>query len=86
MKLGPRRNYHKGRVAIRHYANQPARPLVGVFSVIVKTGCGTDGALHSTCADSAEGGAGLPQLRSWRGDGGWSGDRQLQLFRRKIEN
>ena len=27
MKLGPRRNYHKGRAAIRHYANQPARPL-----------------------------------------------------------
>ena len=22
MKLGPRRNYHKGRAAIRHYANQ----------------------------------------------------------------
>ena len=27
VKLGPRRNYHKGRVAIRHYANQPAHPL-----------------------------------------------------------
>ena len=27
MKLGPRRNYHKGRAAIRHYANQTARPL-----------------------------------------------------------
>ena len=27
MKLGPRRNYHKGRGAIRHYANQTARPL-----------------------------------------------------------
>ena len=26
VKLGPRRNYHKGR-AIRHYANQTARPL-----------------------------------------------------------
>ena len=25
VKLGPRRNYHKGRAAIRHYANQPAR-------------------------------------------------------------
>ena len=24
MKLGPQRNYHKGRAAIRHYANQPA--------------------------------------------------------------
>ena len=24
VKLGPRRNYHKGRAAIRHYANQPA--------------------------------------------------------------
>ena len=23
VKLGPRRNYHKGRAAIRHYANQP---------------------------------------------------------------
>ena len=27
VKLGPRRNYHKGRAAIRHYANQTARPL-----------------------------------------------------------
>ena len=27
VKLGPRRNYHKGRAAIRHNANQPARPL-----------------------------------------------------------
>ena len=27
VKLGPRRNYHKGQVAIRHYANQTARPL-----------------------------------------------------------
>ena len=25
--LGPRRNYHEGRAAIRHYANQSARPL-----------------------------------------------------------
>ena len=28
VKLGPRRNYHKGRAAIRHYANQTARPLL----------------------------------------------------------
>ena len=27
VKLGPRRNYHKGRAAIRHYANQTACPL-----------------------------------------------------------
>ena len=27
MKLGRRRNYHEGGAAIRHYANQPARPL-----------------------------------------------------------
>merc|ERR1712155_181819 len=27
VKLGPRQNYHKGRAAIRHYANQTARPL-----------------------------------------------------------
>ena len=27
VKLGPRRNYHKGRAATRHYANQPARPF-----------------------------------------------------------
>ena len=27
---------------------QPGEPVVGAFSVIVKTGCGTDGALHST--------------------------------------
>ena len=27
------------------------KALVGAFSVIVKTGCGTDGALHSTSHD-----------------------------------
>ena len=27
VKLGLRRNYHDGRAAIRHYANQTARPL-----------------------------------------------------------
>ena len=27
VKLGPRRNYHEVRAAIRHYANQPARPF-----------------------------------------------------------
>ena len=27
VKLGPRHNYHKGQAAIRHYANQTARPL-----------------------------------------------------------
>ena len=27
VKLGPQRNYHKGRAAIRHYANQPTRPF-----------------------------------------------------------
>ena len=27
VKLGPWRNYPKGRAAIRHYANQPARPF-----------------------------------------------------------
>ena len=27
VKLGPQRNYHEGRAAIRHYANQPACPL-----------------------------------------------------------
>ena len=31
MKLGPQYNYHKGRAAIRHYANQTARLA---FSVI----------------------------------------------------
>ena len=48
VKLGPRRNYHKGRAAIRHYANlnsvlnvkavvaafNQEKALVGVFSVI----------------------------------------------------
>ena len=29
------------------------KALVGAFSVIVKTGCGTDGALHSTSPDTA---------------------------------
>ena len=28
------------------------KALVGAFSVIVKTGCGTDGALHSTIQDA----------------------------------
>ena len=28
VKLGPRRNHHKGRAAIRHYANQTACPLL----------------------------------------------------------
>ena len=28
MKLGPRRNYHKGQVAQRDYANQPAHPVL----------------------------------------------------------
>ena len=42
MKLGHQRNYHKGRAAIRHYANQPAcllwpLLLVGPFSVIVNS-------------------------------------------------
>ena len=27
VKLGPQRNYHEGRAAIRHYANQTALPL-----------------------------------------------------------
>ena len=50
MKLGPRRNYHEGQAAIRHYANQPSvlnvktlvgafnqeKALVGAFSVIVQ--------------------------------------------------
>ena len=27
VKMGPRRNYHKGRAAIRHCANQTARPF-----------------------------------------------------------
>ena len=27
VKLGPRRNYHEVHAAIRHYTNQPARPL-----------------------------------------------------------
>ena len=26
-EIGTRRNYHQGRAAIRHYANQPACPL-----------------------------------------------------------
>ena len=29
------------------------KALVGAFSVVVKTGCGTDGALHSTSSLSA---------------------------------
>ena len=30
------------------------KALVGAFSVIVKTGCGTDGAFYSTNCDEAE--------------------------------
>ena len=43
------------------------KALVGAFSVIVKTGCGTDGALHSTNLDVdgdielLSGGGGQPQ-------------------------
>ena len=33
VKLGPRRNYHKGRAAIRHYANQPGLPFMTFASV-----------------------------------------------------
>ena len=39
------------------------KALVGAFSVIVKTGCGTDGALHSTSQEPGcrmMGGAGPP--------------------------
>ena len=50
MKLGRRRKSHKGwLVSIVSYSCRSLRiSLVGAFSVIVKTGCGTDGALHST--------------------------------------
>ena len=34
MKLGPRRNYHEGRAAIRHYANQPAHLAQCLNSVL----------------------------------------------------
>ena len=33
VKLGPRRNYHKGRAAIRHYANQSAH-VERPFSIV----------------------------------------------------
>ena len=43
VKLGPRRNYHKERAAIRHYANQVVvatfnqeKALKGAFSMIVQ--------------------------------------------------
>ena len=36
------------------------KALVGAFSVIVKTGCGTDGALHSTGAHRVEGAVAQP--------------------------
>ena len=34
--MGPRRNYHEGWAAIRHYANQPARPfwLINRFAAL----------------------------------------------------
>ena len=32
VKLGPRHNYHKGRAAIRHYANQPANLWIAFVS------------------------------------------------------
>ena len=41
MKLGPRRNYHEGRAALRHYANQPVSydlyvgfPILHLLTVI----------------------------------------------------
>ena len=40
MKLGCQYKSHKGRAAIRHYANQPfnqEKALEGAFSVIVKS-------------------------------------------------
>ena len=43
VKLGPRRNYHKGRAAIRHYVKavvasfNQEKALVGAFSVIIRT-------------------------------------------------
>ena len=40
------------------------KALVGAFSVIVKTSCGTDGALHSTTLYDGEGGRG--HMRKWR--------------------
>ena len=45
MKLGPRLNYHNSvlnvKVLVGTFTQEKA--LVGAFSVIVKTGCGTDG-------------------------------------------
>ena len=32
VKLGPQLNYHKVRAVKRHYANQPARPLLMTFA------------------------------------------------------
>ena len=54
MKLGPRHNHHKGRAAIRHYANQPARPFsvitnlrMELFEALV-TGAGAPGVTIAT--------------------------------------
>ena len=40
MKLGLRRNYHKGRAAIRHYDNQTAHPKWHVTSCDVQVDAG----------------------------------------------
>ena len=49
------------------------KALVGAFSVIVKTGCGTDGALHSTIRGSRSSGTQLtlPPPRWLLADGAW---------------
>ena len=47
------------------------KALVGAFSVIVKTGCGTDGALHNT--------RGVVQCGAVHGSGATGGDTEAGL-------
>ena len=46
------------------------KALVGAFYVIVKTGCGTDGALHSTTAHNLQTGKHVSRAdsRQWHGE------------------
>ena len=52
MKLGRQHNYHKGRVAIRHF--QPGEGTSRGLLRDCTTGCGTDGALHSITLSSIQ--------------------------------
>ena len=61
------------------------KALVGAFSVIVRTGCGTDGALQGTIEDR---GRGHTSLNSWLvtlrqpAPGAWTGEKHEDSMRK----